>query len=178
MKKYFPLFYFIACCILFFIIYYPAREGCFVLDFMAFGYRYDHSTWGDILKCRSDHSYHVFYHIAFYIAYKLFHTHANRWLLLFSTLNAAVVALSFALFHKLLSQAQVRYATGIALAGSLLILFNPYMDETMIWGPTLHYSMAVSALFISWLLVIKYFETSLVKYLWLTHIAFLFPYIV
>ncbi len=172
MKKYFPYFYFFTCCIIFFIVYYPAREGCFVLDFMGFAYRYDHDTWMDILKCKADHSYHVFFHIIYYSAYNLFHTHANRWLLLFSTLNAAVLALAFVVFRKVLQQAQIHYATGIALAGSLLVLFNPYMDETVIWGPALHYPLAVALLFISWLLVIKYFETSSVKYLWLAHIVF------
>ncbi len=174
MKKYFPYFYFFASCIILFFLCHPAREGSFLVCFFAGPYYIDHFTsWTDVFKCKFDISYHLFYHLFLYLAYKIFQTHANRWLLLNSILQATVLVSSFVLFKKILTKANISHAFGIALAGSLLLFFSPYMCEIVIWGATYNYLISVLSVIICWLLLIRYIETSESKYLWLSQVSFL-----
>ena len=189
MKKYFPYFYFFVNSCILYLLYYPAREGRFVHDFIGWAWQYNHFTWIDILKCKVDHSYHLFYQVFFYSFYKFFHTHATRWLLLFSVLCSGVTTLIFVLFKKILKQANSPHAFGIALMGSLLAMLSPFMDETFAWGATIHYFISAGAMMLAWLLIIKYVESNRLKFLigatglyfiamFSLEIAFVFPFII
>src|SRR5579871_3597026 len=101
MRKYFPRLLFFFNFIIVFILYYPARYGRFVHDFINWAYKYDQYSLADILKCRSDNSYHLFYQLFFYLACKLSHTNAVAWLTFFSVLHAATATMFFVLFKKI-----------------------------------------------------------------------------
>ncbi len=173
MKKYFPYFYFLVSCFAIFLLLYPAREGRFVVGFATAPYIINHFiSWTDLFKCKFDIAYHLVYHIFLYFACKIFQIHANRWLLLSSILQAAILASSFVLFKKILTKANISHAFGIALSGSLLFFFSPYMCEILVWGATYHYLISVLSLIICWLLLIRYIETAASKYLWWSHVSF------
>ena len=173
MKKYFIYSYFFINWAVLFFHYYPARYGRFVHDFMSWAYTYNHFNWHNIIACDWDMSYHLFYQITFYTAYKIIGTNAVVWLLLFSMLQASVITFIFILFKKLLRQAAIPNAFGIALCANLLALLSPYMTEVVAWGATIQYLVSVLGIIISWLLIIRYTETRLLKHLLLAHVVFL-----
>jgi hypothetical protein len=175
MKKYFPYLYFLVSCIALFFIYYPAREGKFTFGFFNGPYTIDHSftSWTDVFTNKFNDSCRFVYRLFLYFTYKTFQTHANRWLLQSSILQAAILAFSFVLFKKILEKVNISHAFGIALSASLLLFFSPYMCEIVVWGATSHYLLSVLTIIICWLLLIRYVETSSSIYLWLSHLSFL-----
>lgn len=165
MKKYFPFIYFLINVIIVVILFYPARQGRFVHDFIGWASSYNTYSWGDVMRCKGDQSFHVMYHVVFYSLYKLLQTHATEWLIVIAILHAGIITLIFILIQKLLAQANIRNAFFIALIGSFLGLLNPYVVEILIWGATIEYFICVICLLLSWLLIIYFLRDR--KILWL-----------
>jgi hypothetical protein len=171
-KKYFPFIYFIANVIILVVLFYPAREGRFVHDFIGWASSYNRFTWSDVLHCRGDQSFHVMYHVIFYGLYKLLQTHATEWLIVIAILHSGIVTLIFLIIQKILKQAQIRNASSVALIGSFLGLLNPYVVEILIWGATIEYFICIFCLLASWLLLIYFLQERKIILLIIAQIFF------
>lgn len=150
------------------LLYVPAWKGGFQQDFQGWLELYHHSTFWGMLN-REGIPVHSFYQVTqlqLYILTKLFGVHPVPWFLLFTALHALNGTLLYRLVRAVLSDFQLANAEWVALAGTLLVLFNPSMTEVVIWKAAYHYLIAVQG--ILWILwwARKYLLNREPKWVW------------
>jgi hypothetical protein len=135
------------------LLYAPAWKGGFQQDFQGWLQLYHNSTFWGMLN-REGIPVHSFYQVTqlqLYVLTRLFGTHPIPWFLLFTALHALNGALLYRLAQTVLSDFQFANARWAAMAGTLLVLFNPSMTEVVIWKAAYHYLIAVQG--ILWILL-------------------------
>jgi hypothetical protein len=134
------------------LLYLPAWKGGFQQDFQGWMEFYYAPFW-DMLN-RKGSSIHSFYQLTqfqLYVLTWLFGTNPIPWFLLFTGLHALNGALLYRLSRKVLEDFKFSNASWTAIAGTLLVLFNPSMTEVVVWKAAYHYLIAIQA--ILWMLL-------------------------
>jgi hypothetical protein len=150
------------------VLYAPAWKGGFQQDFQGWLQLYHHSSFWGMLN-REGIPVHSFYQVTqlqLYLLTKLFGIHPIPWFLLFTALHALNGTLLYRVTRGILSDFQLANGEWVALAGTLLVLFNPSMTEVVIWKAAYHYLIAVQG--ILWILIWsrKYLLTRASKWVW------------
>ncbi len=134
-------------------LYLPAWKGGFQQDFHGLlQLYYDHSFLEMLNRSTSGiHSFYQLTQLQLFLLVWLLGTNPLPWFLLFSGLHALNGLQLFRFCRSLFSDFQLKHATWIAAAGSLLVMFNPAMTEVVLWKACYHYLIAVQA--ILWFLI-------------------------
>jgi hypothetical protein len=137
-KKYYLVFFvFLALAL---IIYWPARQAGFVMDFLAWQEKFDRLPLTAAFTNFGYHAQQQFFLLLFYSAYKLFALHGIYWFFLFAILHALNGWLLFRLFTRIFERMAVKNYLAVAVTGSLFFILSPYNAEV-------HYMESMHALF-------------------------------
>jgi hypothetical protein len=122
-------------------LYWPARKGGWVSDTLGWLDAVRHQSFGDFVN-RSGFKVRSLYQttqLATWSFYQLFGANRIAWHLLHIALQALNATLLFAFFRRLLSDARLERAAGIALAAVLLFSLSPSLSEVIVWEAAFHY---------------------------------------
>lgn len=157
------------------ILYLPAWKGGFQQDFHGWLQMYTDEDFLAIIN-RNFAKIPSLYQLTQLQLYGwtwLFGTHPLPWYLLFTALHALNGMLLFRFSSRLFQDFKLPKATWIALAGTLLFLFNPSMTEAVLWKAAYHYPIAIQI--VLWMLIWtqRYLHTQAYKWVYFAAILFL-----
>lgn len=157
-----------------FILYLPAAEAGRVGDYPG---------WVDFLNSVGFVDYlnrsasgivglYQFTQFVTYICYKLWHSNAWMWHLLFVSMQAVNAWLLYTLFRKLFQASAVRNATIVAAVGGGLYCVCPHISEVIVWEPAFHYLLGFMLQLIVLLQAQCYIETGNSRHVWTGRFVF------
>ncbi len=175
-----PLLLWLALWALTAILYLPAWKGGFQQDFEGWLYYYRTLPFSDLMN-RKGAGIFSFYQVTqfqLYILTKLFDVRPMLWFGLFTALHALngvqLCRLGCGLMEDFgLHGAVNRDAERIAIAGTLLALFNPAMTEVVEWKACYHYLVGVQAILWSLIWARDYLRTGRAAYAWRSILLFI-----
>ncbi|MEO6834025.1 MAG: hypothetical protein ABI378_15160 [Chitinophagaceae bacterium] len=135
------------------LLYLPAWKGGFQQDFHGWLQLYTDQPFWDILnrKFAKNQSFYQLTQLQLYGWTWLFGIRPLPWFLLFTALHALNGTLIFRFSSRLFQDFQLPNAAWIALAGSLLFLFNPSMTEAVLSKAAYHYLIGIQI--VLWILI-------------------------
>lgn len=172
-----PVLFFLAYLFITLLIYWPTRQAGFVMDFIGWQARFEQGIFTDVLNSFGYPGLHQVFHSIFYSLYCIVGLNGGVWMLLFGILHAvnAVLLQQFAL--KVLRAFDIRHASQISIATTLIFLLSPYHVEVLVWKVCMHYLLSFLFLFSGMHFLWDYLESGKQKalvFLLLTYCAALF----
>jgi hypothetical protein len=157
-----------------FILYLPAAKAGRVGDFPGWVRNVSTMSFWDYVNRTESHipSLYQFTQMVTYVFYHLFGTKAWLWHLLYVSLQAINGYFLFVLFRGLFTDAKIKDASTIALAGSILFCVCPHISEVVVWEPSFHYLQGFLLILLTLLCAQKFMQTQNNKYAWFAGILF------
>ncbi len=153
-----------------FLLYIPAANAGFVIDFTGWLDQVKNEPFGDYINRTNFRvkSLYQFTQLLSWLFYKLFGTSHWGWHLLFVTLQAFNAWLLWRFVSRMLSKAGKANGNVIALTASLLFCICPHISEVIAWEPSFHYLLGLLMILtiLSW--VQAYMESGKKKYIYLS----------
>ncbi len=149
-------------------LYLPAYKAGFIADFMNALVLQKEGSFLDFINREGAYvkSLYQVTQLQLYFFISLFGTQPIPWFLLFTGLHALNGVLSYVLFSRLFEDFKLSSARYIAIAGTLLFLFNPNITEVTIWKGGYHYLTGVMMQLLLLIWCQRYLATRSIKYVW------------
>jgi hypothetical protein len=147
------------------LLYWKSSNYGLVTDYMGWLNKYRAGDWTDIIHCFNYLGLHQFFHLINYTIYKLTLGNTFGLYLIFAITHGLV---SYAVYRSLRVFTEwLEWEQGslVAFFTAILFLVSPYQIETLTWKACYHYMMVTGLGAMSWIYMIRFFQSDNRKYL-------------
>lgn len=121
------------------LLYYPARQAGFVMDWFGWQYAYNKGGWSDIPRSFGYPGLQPVLHFFNYTWYRVFGISGWPWYLVFAGLHGVNGFLLYRLVLRVLQAEKYPDAFWPAFAAAVFFVVSPYQAEAVIWRVCFHY---------------------------------------
>ncbi|MBS1613983.1 MAG: hypothetical protein JST49_14260 [Bacteroidetes bacterium] len=141
--------------VLTFFIYLPSNNSLLIDDGIAGLVDFEKQGYSGFINSFNFPSLYYMHDIAMLLIYAIVGKSSFGWFMIMIFMHFINASLAYILFKSLYTAFSIKYAKHIALAGAALFLLSPYQTENVLWAATIHYSIALTFLLVSGLIILR-----------------------
>jgi hypothetical protein len=141
--------------VLTFFIYLPSNNSLLIDDGIAGLVDFEKQGYSGFINSFNFPSLYYTHDMAMLLIYAIVGKSSFGWFVVMISMHFINASLAYILFKSLYTAFSIKYAKHIALAGAALFLLSPYQTENVLWAATIHYSIALSILLASCIILVR-----------------------